>query len=164
MAIVLVIAGIKRLTHLLWSLPKPCLQFRISLLLFFTMGNAIFLGEDEEEDAQFDCNLESPDADAQLNGGTTAPNCQPKHTAAAAAHHHGEKHARGNNNNNAASGSQDEDDDDDEEDKKRQHLAAEGGAAAGRKMSYVQMAKMGYQELVNAIIRPPRADYKVCFW
>ena len=30
-----------------------------------------------------------------------------------------------------------------------------------KKMSYIQMAKMGYQELVNAIIRPPRADYKV---
>jgi hypothetical protein len=29
-------------------------------------------------------------------------------------------------------------------------------------MSYIQMAKLGYQELVNAIIRPPRADYKVC--
>ena len=27
-------------------------------------------------------------------------------------------------------------------------------------MSYVQMAKAGYQELVNAIIRPPRAEYK----
>lgn len=26
--------------------------------------------------------------------------------------------------------------------------------------SYVQMAKMGYQELVNAIIRPPRANYR----
>ena len=31
-----------------------------------------------------------------------------------------------------------------------------------RKMGYIQMAKMGYQELVNAIIRPPRAEYKVC--
>lgn len=30
-----------------------------------------------------------------------------------------------------------------------------------KKMSYIQMAKLGYQELVNAIIRPPRADYKV---
>ncbi|CAM9842927.1 unnamed protein product, partial [Heterosigma akashiwo] len=27
------------------------------------------------------------------------------------------------------------------------------------RMSYWQMAKMGYQELVNAIIRPPRANY-----
>jgi hypothetical protein len=30
-----------------------------------------------------------------------------------------------------------------------------------KKMSYVQMVKMGYQELVNAIIRPPRCDYRV---
>ena len=30
-----------------------------------------------------------------------------------------------------------------------------------KKMSYIQMAKLGYQELVNAIVRPPRADYKV---
>jgi hypothetical protein len=30
------------------------------------------------------------------------------------------------------------------------------------KMGYIQMAKLGYQELINAIIRPPRADYKVC--
>lgn len=40
-----------------------------------------------------------------------------------------------------------------------------GGTAAereeARKLSYFQMAKLGYQELVNAIIRPPRADYKV---
>jgi hypothetical protein len=32
-----------------------------------------------------------------------------------------------------------------------------------KKMSYLQMAKVGYQELVNAIIRPPRCDYKVRF-
>jgi hypothetical protein len=30
-----------------------------------------------------------------------------------------------------------------------------------KKLSYFQMARLGYQELVNAIIRPPRADYKV---
>ena len=30
-----------------------------------------------------------------------------------------------------------------------------------KKLSYIQMAKLGYQELVNAIIRPPRAEYKV---
>jgi hypothetical protein len=30
-----------------------------------------------------------------------------------------------------------------------------------KKLSYIQMAKLGYQELINAIIRPPRADYKV---
>ncbi|KAJ8603024.1 hypothetical protein CTAYLR_001575 [Chrysophaeum taylorii] len=30
----------------------------------------------------------------------------------------------------------------------------------GRNMSYWEMAKVGYQELVNAIIRPPRASYE----
>lgn len=30
-----------------------------------------------------------------------------------------------------------------------------------KKLSYIQMAKLGYQELVNAIIRPPRAEYKM---
>lgn len=33
------------------------------------------------------------------------------------------------------------------------------GAAEQEQMSYWQMAKVGYQELVNAIIRPPRAEY-----
>jgi hypothetical protein len=28
-------------------------------------------------------------------------------------------------------------------------------------LSYVEMARLGYQELVNAIIRPPRATYEV---
>lgn len=31
-----------------------------------------------------------------------------------------------------------------------------------QRLSYLQMAKVGYQELVNAFIRPPRAEYKVC--
>jgi len=35
------------------------------------------------------------------------------------------------------------------------------GAAFHKKLGYIQMARMGYQELVNAIIRPPRADYKI---
>ena len=30
-----------------------------------------------------------------------------------------------------------------------------------QRLSYLQMAKIGYQELVNAFIRPPRAEYKV---
>jgi hypothetical protein len=44
---------------------------------------------------------------------------------------------------------------------KRVHLTEE--EKAQQKLSYVQLAKLGYQELVNAIIRPPRAEYKVCF-
>lgn len=30
-----------------------------------------------------------------------------------------------------------------------------------QQLSYLQMAKIGYQELVNAFIRPPRAEYKI---
>lgn len=117
------------------------------------MGNALFSLEDEDADQiPFDYNLESPDADAQLNGGTAAPNCQPKHSMQAQDDsHHGVKHARSSDG-----ASQDEDEG---EEKKRQHLAA--AANGNKKLSYVQMAKMGYQELVNAIIRPPRAEYKV---
>jgi hypothetical protein len=46
---------------------------------------------------------------------------------------------------------------------KRQHVVSQKEQQQReKKMSYIQMAKLGYQELVNAIIRPPRADYKVC--
>ncbi len=41
---------------------------------------------------------------------------------------------------------------------------AQGNSTAddqGTNMSYWQMAKVGYNELVNAVIRPPRADYSV---
>jgi len=38
--------------------------------------------------------------------------------------------------------------------------AAASAAEEQKKMGYFQMARLGYQELVNAIIRPPRADYK----
>jgi len=45
-----------------------------------------------------------------------------------------------------------------DERRKRQALAKK---QRQQKLSYFQMARMGYQELVNAIIRTPRADYKV---
>ena len=51
--------------------------------------------------------------------------------------------------------------DDQDERRKRQHKDQEMSAAEQKKLSYFQMARLGYQELVNAIIRPPRADYKV---
>lgn len=63
---------------------------------------------------------------------------------------------------------------DQEERRKRQHQSNNGSsrnnsaneqemsaAEQQKKLSYFQMARLGYQELVNAIIRPPRADYKV---
>lgn len=118
--------------------------------------------------------LDNPHIDKKVNAGTTAPNCQPKHTQVALSLH-----------------DDDEDDDDDIDDDssttgggstaasssdqtkklsraEKARLKKEKAAAARRKkdsedlkkMGYLQMAKMGYQELVNAIIRPPRADYK----
>jgi hypothetical protein len=72
----------------------------------------------------------------------------------------------GNNSNSNNSSTNDQ-----EERRKRQHtlqqqqqLQEQEMAAAAlqqKKLSYFQMARLGYQELVNAIIRPPRADYKV---
>jgi hypothetical protein len=50
---------------------------------------------------------------------------------------------------------------DQDERRKRQHKDQEMSSAEAKKLSYFQMARLGYQELVNAIIRPPRADYKV---
>lgn len=120
--------------------------------------------------------LDNPHIDKKVNAGTTAPNCQPKHTQVALSLHDDDE---------------DDDDDDDIDDDssttgggstaasssdqtkklsraEKARLKKEKAAAARRKkdsedlkkMGYLQMAKMGYQELVNAIIRPPRADYK----
>jgi hypothetical protein len=139
--------------------------------------------------------LDNPHIDKKVNAGTTAANCQPRHTRMAMSLHDDYD--------------DDDDDDDEEEDSseddtndsnssttgggsittestsrkklsraekkrlKREKTAAAAAAAAAaakrkkdsaedpKKIGYLQMAKMGYQELVNAIIRPPRADYKV---
>jgi hypothetical protein len=136
------------------------------------MGNA--LSEEEEEqllEEAYTMSLESPEADRYLNAGTAAPNCQPKHTKdkpgeeieegqevvikdkdKGAAVEDGKgpssKHRRGSSNS----------DSDQDERRKRQHT---NNSQQQKKLSYFQMARLGYQELVNAIIRPPRADYKV---
>jgi hypothetical protein len=109
--------------------------------------------------------LDNPHVDKKINAGTTAANCQPRHTR------------------DALDADSDSDDDGSNIDggsstsstrrlsrSERKLLKKEKKAAAARskkeqedpkKMGYVAMAKMGYQELVNAIIRPPRAEYKV---
>jgi hypothetical protein len=154
------------------------------------MGNTV----SEEEDRQFHDNavtengvtLDSPEADKYLNSGTAAANCQPHHTQAELrqgqklvveeglevvmkerdehpefqtdedekADHLSAKHRRGSSLS----------DNGQDDRRKRQHLTPQQQQAAAKKLSYVQMAKLGYQELVNAIIRPPRADYKVCHY
>lgn len=91
---------------------------------------------------------------------------------AAAANGGGEGGPDGENGDEALSakhrrGSSVSDNVDQEERRKRQHTASNtqdleiSAAQQQKKLSYFQMARMGYQELVNAIIRPPRADYKV---
>lgn len=114
--------------------------------------------------------LDNPHVDKAINAGTTASNCQPRHTRDEL-----------NVNDNSSSASDDDDDDGSSTSntspttrKERKAIKKEQKAAAQakkkretqdaqdpKKMGYVQMAKMGYQELVNAIIRPPRAEYKV---
>lgn len=141
--------------------------------------------------------LDNPDVDGKINEGTTAPNCQPKHTveeeekarsalANAIANGHGEGvevnmtkdgkgpefHLPDDGSNaplsqrhrripstaqvqSAAANSSERGGGGDRSN--RQDTEAERQA----KLTYFQMAKMGYQELVNAFIRPPRAEYKV---
>lgn len=107
-------------------------------------------------------NLDSPDADKVVNFGTAAPNCQPKHTLKEASEELemgqevalpppdgaplSPKHSRDDSNGGSSS-------------RKRQHTTNNENTT--KKLSYVQMIKLGYQELVNAIIRPPRAEYKM---
>jgi hypothetical protein len=96
------------------------------------MGNIISEEEDDENrflDEGF--NLESPDADREINYGTSGSTWQ-------------------NNKEKEPEEGQEVVMQQDQQDQSNL-----------KKMSYIQMAKMGYQELVNAIIRPPRADYKV---
>jgi len=142
------------------------------------MGNVLSEEEQEAQAGEFleeGFNLDSPDADREINFGTSAPNCQPKHTKEKlegdsddemighevsaeetnggdgndqhASHKHRRQSSMSSHDSNGGS-----------ERRKRQHLSE---SQAKQKLSYIQMAKLGYQELVNAIIRPPRADYKV---
>jgi hypothetical protein len=154
------------------------------------MGNVLSEEEESAliEEA-YQLSLESPEADKVLNAGTAAPNCQPKHTierqkeeeeekisaeslevsipnpndkniftpeehgtsnghsAAAAAEH---KHERAQSMEDSGHG-----------DRKRPMSQSQLQQQQQKKLSYFQLARMGYQELVNAIIRPPRAEYKV---
>ena len=100
------------------------------------MGNVLSEESTDETFLKEGFNLESPEADKEINYGAAAPRCQPKHTEA----------------DNEKSDETPPDDG-----KSDMNAMADGK----QKLSYIQMARMGYQELVNAIIRPPRAEYKV---
>jgi hypothetical protein len=150
------------------------------------MGNELSQ-EEQDQILEEAYNLEDPKADKYLNSGTAAPNCQPKHTQKEQQRREklremdeGEESLDGGGGvtdgklpNNAskhrrASSSLSEREDQ-EDRRKRQHHGTKGNnneqelsaAEHQKKLSYFQMARLGYQELVNAIIRPPRADYKV---
>jgi hypothetical protein len=170
------------------------------------MGNA--LSEEEQEQIMEEAyNLEDPEADKKLNSGTSAPNCQPKHTQRDEQNDGSQGGADSNNNNsgslqegqqqqqhpgthkNQRSSSSMSVREAQEDRRKRQHTntttqsagtassssqsslsssqqqeqqeISSAAAQQQKKLSYFQMARLGYQELVNAIIRPPRADYKV---
>lgn len=152
------------------------------------MGNELSQ-EEQDQILEEAYNLEDPQAEKYLNSGTAAPNCQPKHTQKeqqrreklremdegketldgglvdGSLTNSTHKHRRGSSTLS--------DREDQEERRKRQHHTNNGRSAAAaneqemsaaeqqKKLSYFQMARLGYQELVNAIIRPPRADYKV---
>lgn len=125
------------------------------------MGNVLVAEEEPEPKFLEDgFNLEAPDADQKINFGTAAPNCQPRHTVEL-------QEEVGHEVNIDDLLKENEDDEADRGGKENRDQDEDVGQDElddkdPKKLSYLQMAKLGYQELVNAIIRPPRADYKVC--
>lgn len=125
-------------------------------------------------------NLDNPFVDREINAGTTAANCQPRHTreilkSELSSDDDGVSSSLSiddsvNSSSSRASRKQRRKEKkavkkaqkDQAKQKKieEKQKAKEEKELDPRKMGYIQMARMGYQELVNAIIRPPRADYK----
>jgi len=109
--------------------------------------------------------LDNPHVDKRINAGTTASNCQPRHTRDAL----DDSSSDDNDSNTTGGGSTSSTRRLSRSERKVLKKEKKIAAAARKKndqedpkkMGYVAMAKMGYQELVNAIIRPPRAEYKV---
>ena len=133
--------------------------------------------------------LDNPHVDKAINAGTTAANCQPRHTRESLSLESVSEDDDDSTLGGDGSGDNDGDANYDPTDgsgagggkkpsrQERKAMKKEKAAAAAaarkkkeqedpKKIGYIQMAKMGYQELVNAIIRPPRAEYKVscCSW
>mmetsp|Transcript_12602 Transcript_12602/g.21013 ORF Transcript_12602/g.21013 Transcript_12602/m.21013 type:complete len:546 (+) Transcript_12602:196-1833(+) len=143
------------------------------------MGNEVSQEEEEFYNTEYEEPLESPNVDNVVNAGTTAANCQPKHTrreeAAAAAEaavvvaEQGQEVGLAPDRQVLMSNTSQSTEDERAADARYRRSGSSnsgeqqrrrGAAQDPKKMSYIQMARMGYQELVNAIIRPPRADYK----
>lgn len=120
------------------------------------MGNVL----SEEEDEQFledGFNLESPGADKAINFGTAAPVWQNQNDFLDDEGQEVVIHRR----NMSDETSSNEEESSSTGKSSRRGEQQQQQPINPKKMSYIQMAKLGYQELVNAIIRPPRADYKV---
>lgn len=106
--------------------------------------------------------LDNPNIDKKVNAGTTAANCQPRHTRDALS-----LEDSLSDDDSTLGGEGDTDKKLSRSDRKAMKREKKNAAKKKKeeddpkKMGYMQMAKMGYQELVNAIIRPPRAEYKV---
>mmetsp|Transcript_14670 Transcript_14670/g.21693 ORF Transcript_14670/g.21693 Transcript_14670/m.21693 type:complete len:608 (-) Transcript_14670:132-1955(-) len=155
------------------------------------MGNEMSQEEEAFLEEAYKMSLDNPDVDKKVNAGTTAPNHQPLREDSssdeeknAGQREHGEgvelvmsedsndpdmripddgssapmakgnrrTKPKGKEDNKASEGRRSKESSRRESDRDREQQ---------KKLSYIQMAKIGYQELVNAIIRPPRADYKV---
>jgi len=130
------------------------------------MGNVLGdLTEEEESmliEEAINLSLDNPDSDKILNAGTTAPNCQPKGsitTTDSSSDSSSGGDADGNNTNENQSNNSNRNSASSNSNNRRS--SKNKMTEEERKLSYMQMARIGYQELVNAIIRPPRAEYKM---
>lgn len=146
------------------------------------MGNTISAQDENFHDdagTKTHVKLESPEVDTSLNSGVDSAKCQPKNLQSELKQGQklvveeglevvmksepevhlgdGKSEAPSSKHGGVSSVS-----DNGEDRRKRQQSSQSQQQQTAKKLSYVQMAKLGYQELVNAIIRPPRADYKVC--
>mmetsp|Transcript_19978 Transcript_19978/g.29604 ORF Transcript_19978/g.29604 Transcript_19978/m.29604 type:complete len:514 (-) Transcript_19978:153-1694(-) len=114
--------------------------------------------------------MDTPEVDLHVNAGTTAAYCQPKHTRKALEEEQKEAIKAmdgceiGQEVSLGETGAPEMMNSGEKLGKHREPMDARNRRSPPpdepKKLSYIQMAKLGYQELVNAIIRPPRADYK----
>jgi hypothetical protein len=140
------------------------------------MGNVLSEEEQEERFIEDGFNLESPDADKVINYGTAAPVWQNKKSSSSRSLEHnnisstnddslqnseGQEVVAATATNTASSTTNSEPTRETSTGQNDTSASTPATTEEPKKLSYIQMAKLGYQELINAIIRPPRADYKV---
>ena len=140
------------------------------------MGNVLSEEEQEERFIEDGFNLESPDADKVINYGTAAPVWQNKKSSSSRSLEHNNNNSTNDDSlhnsegqevvaatatNTASSTTNSEPTRETSTGNNDTSASTPATTEEPKKLSYIQMAKLGYQELINAIIRPPRADYKV---